>query len=200
MIRRMNKEYFFISKPRCASTHLYEGLTNWDDKTHGNKSFYHITSNQMQHVFKEKYNTSFSFSVIRHPYDLVVSWYNEHRKPRYEQSVKDFYNISIDEWINKGCPTHWRHSPFNPLHQHKWVYDDNDTLLVSFLIRMEDYANGINYVYHQIQPYLQSSVTLDTINQTRKNESSNKVVLTEEQKKKVYHLFKKDFDLLDYMP
>ena len=28
----MNKEYFFISKPRCASTHIYEGLTNWNDK------------------------------------------------------------------------------------------------------------------------------------------------------------------------
>ena len=150
---RMNKDYFFISKPRCASTHLYEGLTNWDDKTHGNKPFYHITAGQMKHVFKEKYNNSFSFSVIRHPYDLVVSWYNEHRKPRYEQSVKDFYNISIDEWINRGCPTHWRHLPFNPLHQYKWVYDNNDILLVSFLIRMEDYDNGIRRVYQEIQSH-----------------------------------------------
>ena len=98
---RMNQEYFFISKPRCASTHLYEGLTNWNDKTHGNKPFYHITANQMKNVFKEKYKNSFSFSVIRHPYELVLSWYNEHRKPRYEQSVKDFYNISVDEWITK---------------------------------------------------------------------------------------------------
>ena len=194
----MNQEYFFISKPRCASTHLYEGLTNWNDKTHGNKPFYHVTANQMKNVFKDKYKNSFSFSVIRHPYELVLSWYNEHRKPRYEQSVKDFYNISVDEWINKGCPTHWSHSPFNPLHQHKWVYDSNDVLSVSYLIRMEDYNKGINYVYHQIQPYLHSSVTLNTINETRKNESSNKVELTEEQKNKIYNLFKKDFDLLNY--
>ena len=194
----MNQEYFFISKPRCASTHLYEGLTNWNDNTHGNKPFYHITANQMKNVFKEKYKNSFSFSVIRHPYELVLSWYNEHRKPRYEKSVKEFYNISIDEWINKGCPTHWSHSQFNPLHQHKWVYDNNDVLLVSFLIRMEDYDNGINFVYHQIQPHLQSSVTLDTVNQTRKNESSNKVELTEEQKNKIYHVFKKDFELFGY--
>ena len=113
-------------------------------------------------------------------------------------SKKEFYNISIDEWINKGCPTHWSHSQFNPLHQHKWVYDNNDVLLVSFLIRMEDYDNGINFVYHQIQPHLQSSVTLDTVNQTRKNESSNKVELTEEQKNKIYHVFKKDFELFGY--
>lgn len=195
---RMNQEYFFISKPRCASTHLYEGLTNWNDKTHGNKPFYHITANQMKNIFKDKYKNSFSFSVVRHPYELVLSWYNEHRKSRYEQSVKNFYNISVDEWINKGCPTHWSHSPFNPLHQHKWVYDSNEVLLVSFLIRMEDYDNGINYVYHQIQPHLHSSVTIDTMNQTRKNESSNKVELTEEQKKKIYQLFKKDFELFGY--
>lgn len=200
LLIRMNKDYFFISKPRCASTHLYEGLTNWNDKIHGDKPFYHITAGQMKNVFKQEYQNKFSFSVIRHPYELVISWYNEHRKPRYEQSVKDFYNISIDEWINKGCPTHWKHSPFNPLHQYKWVYDSNEVLLVSYLIRMEDYDTGIEYVYHQIKPSLDNSVTLETIGQTRKNESANRIELTEEQKKKIYQLFKKDFLLFGYSP
>ena len=80
----MNKDYFFISKPRCASTHLYEGLTNWNDNINGNKPFYHLTSKHMINIFKQKYSSSFSFSVVRNPYSLILSWYNEHRKDRYE--------------------------------------------------------------------------------------------------------------------
>ena len=49
----MNKEYFFISKPRCASTHIYEGLTNWNDKINGNKQYYHFTSKQMENILGE---------------------------------------------------------------------------------------------------------------------------------------------------
>ena len=40
----MNIDYFFISKPRCASTHIYEGLTKWNDEIDGNKKYYHYTS------------------------------------------------------------------------------------------------------------------------------------------------------------
>jgi len=197
LLIRMNKDYFFISKPRCASTHLYEGLTNWDDSKNGSKPYYHVTSAQLQYIFKDQYTNSFSFSVIRNPYDLVLSWYNEHRKERYEKDTQELYSISIDLWIDSGCPTHWKHLPFNPLHQYRWLYN-NDELIVSYLIRMDDYDNGIQYVYDKIKPYLKSDITIDSISQTRKNESNNQLELNEEQKNKVYEIFKKDFELFGY--
>lgn len=64
--------------------------------------------------------------MVRHPYELVLSWYNEHRKERYEKSTKDFYNITLEKWIDKGCPTHWKRFKYNPIHQYKWVCNNND--------------------------------------------------------------------------
>ena len=195
----MNKDFFFISKPRCASTHLYEGLTNWNDNINGNKPFYHLTSKHMINIFKQKYLSSFSFSVVRNPYSLILSWYNEHRKDRYEKSIRDFYNISLDEWINKGCPTHWRHFNFNPLHQYKWICNENDELLVSYLIRIENYDEDIKFVYENLKQYLPKDVTIDTIMKTRRNESNKTQKLTETQKNKIYNIFIKDFELFNYL-
>jgi len=194
----MNKEYFFISKPRCASTHIYEGLTNWNDKINGNKPYYHLTSQQMDDIFKNNYKNKFSFSVIRHPYDLILSWYNEHKKERYEKSTKDLYNISLDKWINMGCPTHWKHFKYNPLHQYKWVCNDNDEIIVSYLIRLENYDEEIKHVYETIKTYLSNDITIESIQNTRKNESVTTQFLTDEQKEKVYKIFKKDFELFGY--
>ena len=108
----MNQNFFFISKPRCASTHLFEGLTGWNDSIHGNKPCYHVPAYEMKKLFRDKFANSFSFSVIRNPYDLVLSWYNEHRKERYEKHIRDFYNIPFEKWIDLGCPTHWKHLSF----------------------------------------------------------------------------------------
>jgi hypothetical protein len=195
----MNKEYFFISKPRCASTHIFEGLTNWNDKKHGGKPHYHLTSQQMEQVFKQKYKQSFSFSVVRHPYDLVLSWYNEHRKDRYDRRTRSFYNMELHQWIKQGCQTHWNHLNFNPLHQYKWVYDNNNISNVSYIIKLENYNENIEHVYNKIHKYLPKDVTLESIKQTRKNETKTDIQLTVEQKNNIYNLFKKDFELFGYV-
>ena len=44
----------------------------------------------------------------------------------YEKSTKDFYNITLEKWIDKGCPTHWKRFKYNPIHQYKWVCNNND--------------------------------------------------------------------------
>jgi hypothetical protein len=192
----MNKDYYFISKPRCASTHIYEGLTNWDDKVNGGKPFYHLTASQMKFKFRN-FDKKYSFSVIRHPYDLVVSWYNEHRKERYEKHVRNFYSCSFDKWLEKGCPTHWKHFNFNPLHQYLWLYK-NDQLLVKYLIRMETFNKDIQTVYDKIKDHLVKEITIESISRTRKNESNNEIQLSESQKEIIYKLFEKDFKLFDY--
>ena len=194
----MNKEYFFISKPRCASTHIYEGLTNWNDKINGNKPYYHTTSQEMVNIFKNDFVHKFSFSVVRHPYNLVLSWYNEHRKEKYEKSTKDFYNITLEKWIEIGCPTHWKHFKFNPLHQYKWICNENDKIIVTYLINLENYDEGIKYVYDKIQNYLPKNITIESIKQTRKNETNSNDKLSNKQKDMIYKLFKKDFELFGY--
>ena len=194
----MNNNYFFISKPRCASTHIYEGLTNWDDNKQGWKPHYHITAKQMKEAFPGRYDQAFSFSVARHPYDLVCSWYKEHRKARYETSTQAYYDRPIGEWIKQGCPTHWNNFPFNPLHQYRWLYDDNETQIVSFIMRLEDYNKDMELVYEKIKTYLPESINLETIKQTRKNETEKIIQLSKEEKENIYNLFDRDFKLLGY--
>ena len=194
----MNNKYYFISKPRCASTHIYEGLTKWDDSKDGNKPLYHIPANVLLKHFGTNYSHNFSFSVVRNPYDLVISWYNEHRKPRYERHVRNVYNVDFNTWLTRGCPTHWTHLGFNPLHQYKWVCNDKDEIIVNYLIKLEAYNAGVEKVYEEIKKYLRNDVTIDTIKQTRKNESVNNIQLTESQKQMIFKIFKKDFEIFDY--
>lgn len=194
----MNRDYFFISKPRCASTHVFEGLTNWNDKINGNKPYYHVPAISLKNRLKENYTRRFSFGIVRNPYDLVISWYKEHRKERYEENIKSFYSISLDDWINKGCPTHWKHFPFNPLLQHKWLYDNNDNILVSSVIKLENYNNEIVVLYERLKKYLPENVSIESIKQTRKNETNENFILTSSQKEKIYNMFKKDFIIFHY--
>lgn len=194
----MNNKYFFISKPRCASTHIYEGLTHWNDKINGNKPYYHCTAIQMKNNFGHKYINAFSFGIVRHPYDLVVSWYNEHKKERYEEHIKNFYNLSFDEWIDKKCPTHWKHLSFNPLIQYKWLFDENNQLIVSYIMKLENYNDEINYIYNKIKDFLPNNITIENIKHTRKNETLNIKTLNKNQKEKIFQLFKEDFILFSY--
>ena len=193
----MNKEYFFISKPRCASTFLYEGLTNWNDNINGDKLYYHVTAHDMLIHFGNKYTNSYSFSVIRNPYDLIESWYYEHKKERYEQEIKDFYSLSFDDWVNKGCPTHWNHFKFNPLHQYKWLYHNNKCL-VKYIIKLENIENDITIVINNINKYLPKNININTILKTRKNESNKISHISNDSKEKIYKLFQKDFEIFNY--
>ena len=152
----------------------------------------------MVNIFKNDFVHKFSFSVVRHPYNLVLSWYNEHRKEKYEKSTKDFYNITLEKWIEIGCPTHWKHFKFNPLHQYKWICNENDKIIVTYLINLENYDEGIKYVYDKIQNYLPKNITIESIKQTRKNETNSNDKLSNKQKDMIYKLFKKDFELFGY--
>jgi hypothetical protein len=194
----MNIDYFFISKPRCASTHIYEGLTKWNDEIDGNKKYYHYTAKKMKSIFKD-YDKKISFAVVRHPYDLVLSWYNEHKKDRYDDKTKNFYNITFDEWINKGCPTHWTNLNFNPLNQYLWLYENNK-LIVSDIIKLENYDHDINLIFNKIKKFLKNDITLTSLKNTRKNDSKNNIILTPSQKNIIFELFKKDFEYFNYSP
>lgn len=194
----MNKEYFFISKPRCASTHIYEGLTNWDDTVNGSKLYYHMTAQTMKNMFKNTFDHKFSFAVVRNPYDLVLSWYNEHKKNKYNKLTRRFYEMPLEEWIDAGCRTHWNHLSFNPLHQYKWVCNNNGKLLVSHIMKLENYDKEIVTVCKRIQIHLPKDVTTKKISGARRNASLNKYILTNKQKNQIYTLFKNDFDLFGY--
>ena len=143
--RRPYQDVIFVSKPRCASTSIFEHIYEWDDKANGGKPLYHNTAFDMiSRVGVPYWITVPSFAIVRNPQSLVESWYTHHKHgKRPSQDVKSQYPDSIDEWVEAGFPTHWDSSwtssgsLANPLPQKQWV-DHMDKQLVTMVLRLEE--------------------------------------------------------------
>ena len=150
MTKNIYSKVIFVSKPRCASSSVFNYIYEWDDKKSGEKPLYHMpASKMMKRLGAEFWYTRPSFAIVREPKELLISWYLHHKnglKP--SRKVKDFYPNSFEEWIDIGNPTHWENKlasrlnlfSVRPLFQSKWVFKKND-LLVSKIIRLEDLRN-----------------------------------------------------------
>ena len=135
----------FVSKPRCASTSIFEHVYDWNDSENGGKPLYHSAAIDMISAVGVPYWVSVpSFAMVRHPEELVKSWYMHHKfGKRPSAEVKSQYPETIDEWIEGGFKTHWDSSwtcagaLSSPLPQRQWV-DHRDQQLVTMVIRLED--------------------------------------------------------------
>jgi len=184
------KNIIFISKPRCASTTVFNYLYTWDDKINGSKPMYHMLGKDMRSRINNWDNT-FKFGIVRNPYELVVSWYYHHKTtPKVPQEVKNFYPNTFEEWVDKGFPTHWAKNHrwvTNPLKQKQWLYD-GDKLIVDKVIKLEN----INKEFEEIKNIVKMKKEL-TINNPSSKEEIDKALL-----KKIYDYFKEDFIIFKY--
>jgi len=57
------------------------------------------------------------FTVVRNPFDRVVSWYFYHTK---REALKG-YSASFDDWVKKGMQHHWPNFPANVWRQLDWI-------------------------------------------------------------------------------
>lgn len=180
----------FVSKPRCASTTVFNYLYKWDDKVDGIKPMYHMLANNMRSKIKN-WETTFKFGIVRNPYDLTASWYYHHKTtPRVTQSVKIFYPDTFEEWVDSGFPTHWNKNhgwKTNPLKQKQWLYD-RDKLIVDKVIRLEN----INEEFEEVKANVNMHKEL-TINNPSSKEEIDKALLN-----KIYDYFKEDFITFKY--
>lgn len=144
-IRKPYQEVIFVSKPRCASTAIFEHIYDWDDDTDGAKPMYHSTAFDMiSRMGVPCWISVPSFAIVRNPQSLVESWFMHHKfGARPSQDVKSQYPDTIEEWIEKDFCTHWDSSwssdgsLANPLPQKQWV-DHTNKQLVTMVLKLED--------------------------------------------------------------
>jgi len=184
------QKIIFVSKPRCASTSVFNQIYKWVDKVNGNKPLYHVLAKNMKTRLINWDNT-FSFGIVRNPYDLVSSWYYHHKtKPSISQDVKDFYPDTFEEWVKQGFPTHWVKNlnwRTNPLKQKQWLYD-GDKLIVSKVIRLEN----INEEFEEVKSIMNIEENL-TINNSSSKKGIDKSLINN-----IYDYFKEDFITFNY--
>ena len=170
-------KFIFISRPRCASTYMRKILTPFSDILSSSipPFHHHATALELEKHFNESslnWNEFFSFTTMRNPYDMMVSYY-EFFKPdingiyRFEESRdgKTYNPNSLMEFNNriKTGKTHHRYSirngkvitntwvnGFSKLTLDNAIFGKDGKSVVNEIIKVEDIEHSLELVLKKI--------------------------------------------------
>ncbi len=139
----------------------------------------------------DKYKKYFKFTVSRNPYSRLVSEYNWCVIPgigkKGGQTMDEFIETCKEIVDNKLFDDGIYHDHFIP--QHMFMFDDNNKKRVNKIFRMENYG--------EIDDFLEKRYNIKNKSEHGRQDY-DKIELTKEQKMKVYKIYAKDFELLNY--
>jgi chondroitin 4-sulfotransferase 11 len=190
--------FFHIPKTGGSSIELAFGLFTFNNgyRIDNNiKAMQHFTWEEYKNYLgQKKYDEYYKFTIIRNPYNKVISdyfWLKNIAKLEYD----NFQNKSFDEYLdycdhlvkNNLYNLTIFHDHFMP--QHKFIYDNNNKLMIDKIFQFEnfDYIENFIKIIYDVN-----------INHINKNETKNNIILNDEQKNKIYNIYKNDFILLKY--
>ena len=118
----------FIHIPKNAGTSIEEYFGNNSFKVQPNK---HDNIYDIKKMFPNPYNNYRKFTIIRNPYDKMVSWYFYLRRNTFENVFAEGDVIEFNEWI-KDPSKFWNfNDPISYLKpQHNWV--DKTVRIIKF--------------------------------------------------------------------
>lgn len=192
---RLFKRYkvIFIHIPKAGGTSVASQLYG--------KRAGHSTAAQFQDVLgKEAFNALFSFSVVRNPYDRIVSAYHFARQgggseggirhlPVYKSETFASFDRFVKEWLIHQDP-HTTELVFRP--QYLFVCDEQDNLMLDWVGKIENTA--------EIEAIISEKFSRK-INIEKRNTSKRKgfqEYYTPELKELIYQYYQRDFDLFGY--
>ena len=167
----------FIHIPKNAGTSIETLFTN---KSFRIQPYKHANIHEIKKKFPEIYNSYRKFTIIRNPYDKMVSWYFYLKK----QIGEDHNVIEFSEWLKDpfkfwhvNDPTYFLDS------QHTWV---DDTVV---LIKYENLDKELNQFFgKEINLPITNKSDHDHFSSYYNKESSNII----------YNKYKKDFEKYNY--
>ena len=210
----MNKENIkigaFISIPKCASKtilSMFELGRNRDDDGDATENNYIIFENHqrlisLENKYKSVYNFNdlYIFTFVRNPYDRIISWYY------YHNVLEPYKNYTLNDWVKNGCKVHWtvqnmtnwKEINKSPLLQYNFIEGNKN---IDFIGKMEnfeedckkliDILNNI-FINRNIDKRITYSSKIHNKTKQKKEE------LTDESKRIIYKMFKKDFEYFGY--
>jgi hypothetical protein len=191
------RKIIFIHIPKTAGSsieHLLrdEGRFELDFiGVRNGRSTHHYMGIELKMILKELYPTYYKFSFVRNPYDRLISEYFWCRinnvGHKFNKTFDEFLDYVEDVIKNKKFFKPIENDHFIP--QYSFLFFNNK-LLVNNIFKYED----IETVVPLIKKRLKIKTELQHLNKSKKNE----ITLTQEQKDRVYNLYKIDFQTFNY--
>lgn len=185
----------FIQIPKNASNSIHDRLRNRTDDNLSYGSYFDV----MQQNDPDLFDSYYSFSCVRNPYDRFVSAYeDEHLRTNslpfgleFDAFVKKIYNDGQNFYLNYGI---------NFMPQFKFISIKN-IILVDKVIKFEN----LNDEWREVAEIINKKVDFKIYNKLNAlNVNSLKInknwvdYYNEKTKDMIYELYKKDFDLFGY--
>jgi len=191
-----NKRCIFIHIPKTAGTSVEQFLIDKGRNeisfrgVNNNRSMHHYSSLKLQKIIPLKFNQYYKFSIVRNPYDRLLSEYYWTPVPnlgyKYGKTKADFlYNIT-HIIKNKKYNENIYYDHFIP--QYRFVYHYKK-LLVDQIFKFED----LEWVVGYLKKKLNINMDFPLLNKSIKKDG-----WTENQKRKIYNLYKDDFRIFNY--
>ncbi len=155
MIVSHEHQFIFIGIPRTGTVTVRNILDPYTPHTlHPQKQNYtlpmgderrvdHATAIELRaHLSQEIWGRYFKFSVVRNPWDRVVSWFNSMYFKRQ--------GAIFDDWLRSGGldqPDYEFNHMAPAVH---WLLDQEGKIAVDYIIRFECYAQGLEHVLKRI--------------------------------------------------
>jgi hypothetical protein len=186
----------FIHIPKTGGTSIEKSLNCLNHSSgygvENGKAMQHYTWKDYKKNYINRYNEYYKFSIIRNPYDKVLSDYYWLKN---KITVDNFQNKTFDEYLdycehickNKLYSITHHHDHFIP--QYKFIFDDDKKLKVHEIFKFENFEN--------VKKFMKSKYNCD-INHENQNKVSNRIILSQKQKDRIYEIYMKDFKLLKY--
>ena len=191
-----NKKCIFIHIPKTAGTSIEQFLKD-NNKNEIDllgvklgRAMHHYRAIDLKKEIPELFKKYFKFSIVRNPYDRLLSEYYWCRIPeagfKFGKTKTEFLNYVSKVIKNKNFYSNIYHEHFMP--QYMFIYDS--TIQVDNLFKYEDLDWTIDY----LKKKLSIENDLKNLNKSR----FTKEDWNENQKEIIYNLYKNDFLLFNY--
>ena len=170
------RKAIFIHIPKNAGTSIEEYFGNGSVRIQPNK---HADIYEIKRKFKNSYNNYRKFTIIRNPYDKMVSWYFY-----LKRNLGDYDIIEFNEWIKDPSKFWHANDPISFLKpQCDWI--DNTVEI----IRFENLDNELNKFFNK-------KINLPITNKSNHNHYLE--YYNDESLNIIYNRYKKDFEQFNY--
>jgi hypothetical protein len=194
--------YFFWNKHKCVYIHVPKAAGTSINLAIYGRTLGHYSAIEIQSKFPKLFRDSFTFALVRNPWDRIYSAYKFARVGKTESmGVRNPEKYQVEEFNSfESFVVNWLKFKdvesldfiFQP--QFKFVCDENGNLMIDFVGKLEKLDEDMNFVKKKLNTHF----NLSHSNKTYKLSNYQDAYKTQEMIDIVRDLYSKDIELFGY--